>query len=313
MAQSGEQGRPGIARAHHGSVSKEQRALIEDDLKAGGCRASSRPAASSSASTWGGRPGRPGRVAASGRQRPAAVGRRGHQVGEVIRGVLFPKHRGDLCRPRSWSSGCARRDRGAACRHNPLDVLAQQIVAAGASTTWTSTSCSTLAARPLRSRRSRARPRRHASTARRALPVRRVRRAAARDRSGTVSRHAHRAPGRPAARGDLGGTIPDRGLFGVFLVGEKGRRSRVGELDEEMVYESRVGDVFALGPAAGGSRTSPTTGARHPAPGQPGRLPFWKGDALGRPASSGARSARSPANGQARPRPVGRAGARGRP
>ncbi|HEX6875135.1 MAG TPA: DEAD/DEAH box helicase, partial [Nocardioidaceae bacterium] len=84
-----------------------------------------------------------------------------------------------------------------------------------------------------------------------------------------------------------GGTIPDRGLFGVFLVGEKA--SRVGELDEEMVYESRVGDIFALG--ATSWRIEDITHDRvlvSPAPGQPGRLPFWKGDQLGRPAELGA-------------------------
>ena len=88
---------PVIAKAHHGSVSKEQRALIEDDLKRGRLPAWSRPAASSSASTWArstwsSRSSRPPSVA-SALQR---VGRAGHQVGEVSRGVLFPKHRGDL-------------------------------------------------------------------------------------------------------------------------------------------------------------------------------------------------------------------------
>jgi ATP-dependent Lhr-like helicase len=83
-----------------------------------------------------------------------------------------------------------------------------------------------------------------------------------------------------------GGTIPDRGLFGVFLVGEKG--SRVGELDEEMVYESRAGDVFTLGSTSW--RIEDITHDRvlvSPAPGVPGRLPFWKGDTLGRPAELG--------------------------
>lgn len=77
-----------------------------------------------------------------------------------------------------------------------------------------------------------------------------------------------------------GGTIPDRGMFGVFMVGEKA--SRVGELDEEMVYESRVGDVFALG--ATSWRIEDITHDRvlvSPAFGQPGRVPFWKGDGLG--------------------------------
>src|SRR5919202_1145358 len=95
--------------------------------------------------------------------------------------------------------------------------------------------------------------------------------------------------GRPGAQRlavTSGGTIPDRGLFGVFLVGEKG--SRVGELDEEMVYESRVGDVFLLGSSAW--RIEDITHDRvlvSPAPGVPGKLPFWKGDAPGRPLELG--------------------------
>ena len=95
--------------------------------------------------------------------------------------------------------------------------------------------------------------------------------------------------GRPGAQRlavTSGGTIPDRGLFGVFMVGERG--SRVGELDEEMVYESRVGDVFALG--ATSWRIEDITHDRvlvSPAPGQPGRLPFWHGDSVGRPAEMG--------------------------
>src|SRR6266536_2084914 len=83
-----------------------------------------------------------------------------------------------------------------------------------------------------------------------------------------------------------GGTIPDRGLFGVYLVGE--RETRVGELDEEMVYESRVGEVFTLG--ASSWRIESITHDRvlvSPAPGQPGKLPFWHGDALGRPIELG--------------------------
>jgi ATP-dependent Lhr-like helicase len=84
------------------------------------------------------------------------------------------------------------------------------------------------------------------------------------------------------------GTIPDRGLFGVFLVGSENTGKRVGELDEEMVYESRVGDVFALG--ATSWRIEDITHDRvlvTPAPGVPGRLPFWTGDTLGRPAELG--------------------------
>src|SRR5437016_7954072 len=83
------------------------------------------------------------------------------------------------------------------------------------------------------------------------------------------------------------GTIPDRGLYGVFLAGSDTPR-RVGELDEEMVFESRVGDVFVLG--ASSWRIEDITPDRVlvlPAPGQPGRLPFWRGDTQGRPAELG--------------------------
>src|ERR671917_376055 len=86
-----------------------------------------------------------------------------------------------------------------------------------------------------------------------------------------------------------GGTIPDRGLFGVFLVGSEGTGGRrVGELDEEMVYESRVGDVFLLGSSSW--RIEDITHDRvlvTPAPGQPGKMPFWHGDAPGRPLELG--------------------------
>ena len=97
--------------------------------------------------------------------------------------------------------------------------------------------------------------------------------------------------GRPGAQRlavTSGGTIPDRGLFGVFLAGGEGPGRRVGELDEEMVYESRVGDVFALGSSSW--RIVDITRDQVlvlPAPGLPGRLPFWKGDTLGRPAELG--------------------------
>ena len=85
-----------------------------------------------------------------------------------------------------------------------------------------------------------------------------------------------------------GGTIPDRGLFGVFLASGEGPGRRVGELDEEMVYESRVGDVFLLGSSSW--RIEDITHDRvlvTPAPGQIGRMPFWKGDSPGRPVELG--------------------------
>ena len=87
-----------------------------------------------------------------------------------------------------------------------------------------------------------------------------------------------------------GGTIPDRGLYGVFLSGAKGKPVRVGELDEEMVFESRTGDTFVLG--ASTWRIEEITRDRvlvSPAPGQPGKMPFWRGDAAGRPLEFGRR------------------------
>ena len=86
-----------------------------------------------------------------------------------------------------------------------------------------------------------------------------------------------------------GGTIPDRGLYGVFLVGEPGTPGRrVGELDEEMVYESRVGEVIMLGASAWRiEEITPDRVIVSPAPGEPGKLPFWNGDAVGRPIELG--------------------------
>jgi ATP-dependent Lhr-like helicase len=104
-------------------------------------------------------------------------------------------------------------------------------------------------------------------------------------------REAGQVQARPGAQRlavTSGGTIPDRGLYGVFLVGDQKQARRVGELDEEMVYESRVGDVFTLGTSSW--RIEEITHDRvlvSPAPGQPGRLPFWHGDALGRPLELG--------------------------
>ena len=279
-----------IARAHHGSVSKEQRALIEEDLKAGRL-----PAVVATSSLELGidmgsidlvvQVETPPSVA-SGLQR---VGRAGHQVGAVSRGIVFPKFRGDLVsaavvtdRMRSGDIESLRLPR------NPLDVLAQQIVACVAMDDWTVTdlfdlcrrtaSFSTigeqvfasvldmLAGRYPSDEFAELRPRLVWDRATDVLTAR---------------------PGAQRLAVTSGGTIPDRGLFAVFLVGEGG--SRVGELDEEMVYESRVGDVIALG--ATSWRIEDITHDRvlvSPAPGQPGRLPFWHGDALGRPAALGA-------------------------
>ncbi|RUR03585.1 Lhr family ATP-dependent helicase [Labedella endophytica] len=281
-----------LARAHHGSVSKEQRAEIEDALKTGRLRC----VVATSSLELGIDMGDVDLVVqvetppsvASGLQR---VGRAGHQVGEISRGVLFPKHRSDLV---STAVATERMVSGQIERlsvpANPLDVLAQQTVAVCALDTveveaWF-------------------------ETVRRSAPFRSLPRSAF---EATLDLLAGRYPsddfaelrprlvwdrdagtltGRPGAQRlavTSGGTIPDRGMFAVHMVGGDAKGgTRVGELDEEMVYESRVGDVFALG--ATSWTIQEITHDRvlvTPAFGQPGRLPFWKGDGLGRPAELG--------------------------
>ncbi len=299
---------PLLARAHHGSVSKEQRAIIEDDLKTGRLRC----VVATSSLELGIDMGAVDLViqveappsVASGLQR---VGRAGHQVGEVSKGLLYPKHRADLIHSAVVS---IRMSEGLietlAVPANPLDILAQQTVAA-------------CALEPIDVEE-------WFDVVRRSASFTNIPRSAydatldllaglypsdefAELRPRLVwDRDAGTLTGRPGAQRlavTSGGTIPDRGLFGVFMVGGEptdadpapgsvattrsapGRR--VGELDEEMVYESRVGDVFALG--ATSWRIHEITHDRvlvTPAFGQPGRLPFWRGEGLGRPAELGA-------------------------
>ncbi len=294
MAQSGQShgAAPVLARAHHGSVSKEQRALIEDDLKRGRLPA----VVATSSLELGIDMGAVDLVVqiesppsvASALQR---VGRAGHQVGEVSRGVLFPKHRGDLAQ----TAVAVRRMREGAIEElripaNPLDVLAQQVVAAVAVDSWDVDELYTVLRRAAPFA---ALPRSAYDAVLDLLAGRYPSEEFAELRPRIVwDRVGGTLTGRPGAQRlavTSGGTIPDRGLFGVFLVGGEGPGRRVGELDEEMVYESRVGDVFALG--ATSWRIEDITHDRvlvTPAPGVPGRLPFWKGDSLGRPAELGA-------------------------
>ncbi|MFC5730225.1 MULTISPECIES: ATP-dependent helicase [Nocardioides] len=292
MAQSGASAgaSPVLARTHHGSVSKEQRAMVEDDLKSGRL-----PAVVATSSLELGidmgavdlvlQIASPPSVA-SALQR---VGRAGHQVGETSVGVFFPQHRGDLA-PAAVAVDRMRSGGIEALRvpANPLDVLAQHVVAATAVDEWDVDELYDMA--------------------RRSAPYSQLPRSAydavldllagrypsdefaeLRPRI-TWDRVTGRISGRPGAQRlavTSGGTIPDRGLYGVFLAGE-GSNRRVGELDEEMVYESRVGDVFALG--ATSWRIEDITHDRvivTPAPGVPGRLPFWKGDTAGRPTELG--------------------------
>ena len=280
-----------LARAHHGSVSKEQRALIEEDLKAGRLPA----VVATSSLELGIDMGAVDLVVqvesppsvASGLQR---VGRAGHQVGAVSRGVLFPKFRGDLVQTavvvERMRSGAIEALRLPA---NPLDVLAQQVVAMCAMDDWAVDDLAALVARAAPFATLTRRCWRPCSTCWPAATRARSSPSCARGSSGTGTRDL--LTGRPGAQRlavTSGGTIPDRGLFGVFLATGEGPGRRVGELDEEMVYESRVSDVFTLGSSSW--RIEDITHDRvlvTPAPGQPGKLPFWHGDALGRPAELG--------------------------
>ena len=280
-----------IARAHHGSVSHEQRAHTEEALKQGRLPA----VVATSSLELGIDMGAVDLVVqveappsvASGLQR---VGRAGHQVGATSEGVFFPKFRGDLVA----STVIVERMREGAIEAlavpaNPLDVLAQQIVAMVALDDWT--------VDDLEAVLRRAAP--FATLTRGVLEAvldmlagrypseefAELRPRLVWDRlTGTLS--GRRGAQRIAVTS--GGTIPDRGLFGVFIAGD-GPGRRVGELDEEMVYESRVGDVITLGTSTW--RIEDITHDQvlvTPAPGQAARLPFWKGDTLGRPAELGA-------------------------
>ncbi len=278
-----------LARAHHGSVSREQRRLIEEELKSGRLAA----VVATSSLELGIDMGAVDLVVqvesppsvASGLQR---VGRAGHQVGAVSKGVIFPKYRGDLVQ----TAVVAERMKASQIEalhvpNNPLDVLAQQVVAMLAVDSW---QVDDLLALVRRASPFATLPQSAYDAVLDMLAGRYPNDAFAELRPRIVwDRVTGELTARPGAQRlavTSGGTIPDRGLFGVFLVGEK--QSRVGELDEEMVYESRIGDVFALGSTSW--RIEDITHDRvlvSPAPGQPGRLPFWKGDALGRPAELG--------------------------
>lgn len=300
-----------LARAHHGSVSKEQRAEVEDALKQGRLRC----VVATSSLELGIDMGDVELViqieaapsVASGLQR---IGRAGHQVGAVSRAVCFPKHRADVLR----SAVVAQRMLAGNIERitpisQPLDVLAQHTVSAAAMDRWQvddwlacvrrASSFSGLSAALLESVLDLLAGK-YPSDAFASLRPRIV-----------WNRDADWFEGRPGAQRLAvvsGGTIPDRGLFGVFMTtgtepgnpeaadgsdasSPTARRTgglRVGELDEEMVYESRVGDVIALGATSWRIREiGPDRVQVAPAFGEPGRLPFWTGDALGRPIELG--------------------------
>jgi ATP-dependent Lhr-like helicase len=278
-----------IARAHHGSLAREQRLIVEEELKAGRIPC----LVATSSLELGIDMGSVDLViqvespksVARGLQR---IGRAGHELGAVSRGRIFPKFRADLLE----SAVVARRILDGAIEEtviprNPLDVLAQQIVAIAAD--------EEIAVDDLH------------RLVRRAYPFVELSRA---QLENVLDMLAGRYPSdefaelRPrivwdrtagVIRGRTGarrlavtnaGTIPDRGLFGVHLVNGGGR---VGELDEEMVYEARAGQTFLLG--ASSWRIEEITRDRvlvSPAPGVPGAVPFWKGEGIGRPYELGA-------------------------
>ena len=281
-----------LVRAHHGSVSVAQRKEIEDRLKAGQLRG----LVATSSLELGIDMGAVDLVVqieappsvASGMQR---IGRASHQVGATSKGLIFPKYRADLV---ACAAVTAAMEKGEveSIRYprNPLDVLAQQIVAAVAVDPWKVDELFSLI--------------------RRSAPFSSLSRTLF---DGVLDMLSGRYPSdefaelRPRINWDRvenvltprlgtkalaianGGTIPDRGLYGVFLAGaEKG--GRLGELDEEMVFESRPGETIILG--ASTWRIEQITHDRvlvSPAPGEPGKMPFWHGDTAGRPAEFGHR------------------------
>ena len=281
-----------LVKAHHGSISRERRLQIEDELKSGRLKGLVATSSLELGIDMGAvdlviQVESPGSVS-SGLQR---IGRAGHQVGEPSRGKLFPKHRQDLLE----AAVVVQRMRDGLIEsthypRNPLDVLCQQIVAACALDEWRVEDL----ARMIR----RAAPfatltddvlfacldllaGRYPSEEFSELRPRIVWDRTGPDGGGGIVR------GRAGAQRlavTNPGTIPDRGLFGVFLPDG----TRVGELDEEMVYESRAGETFLLG--ASTWRIEEITFERvivTPAPGVPGKMPFWHGDGPGRPLELG--------------------------
>ncbi|MEO8371718.1 MAG: DEAD/DEAH box helicase, partial [Candidatus Solibacter sp.] len=279
-----------LVRAHHGSVAADQRKDIEDRLKMGTLRG----LVATSSLELGIDMGAIDLVilieappsVASGMQR---VGRANHHVGGTSAAVMFPKYRGDLVACAAITHAMhGGRVEAVHYPRNPLDVLAQQIVAMVGTDPWDANELYALV--------------------RQAAPYAALTRGAfdsvldmlsgrypsdefaeLRPRL-TWDRVSHQLTGRQGAKSVAivnGGTIPDRGLFPVFLAGAA-RGARVGELDEEMVFESRPGDTIILGATTW--RIDQITHDRvsvTPAPGEPGKMPFWHGDSAGRPAEFG--------------------------
>src|SRR5580765_2399046 len=283
-----------LVRSHHGSIARPQRVEVEDLLKAGQLRG----LVATSSLELGIDMGAIDLVVqieappsvASGLQR---IGRGGHQANAISEGVVFPKFRGDLVAcaavAKAMHDGAVEATR---FPRNPLDIVAQQLVAMASMDDWPVDALF--------------------AAIRRAAPFAELSRTVF---DGVLDMLSGRYPSdqfaelRPRVTWDRvagtvqardgakrvaianGGTIPDRGLYGVFMAGAprspNGAR-RVGELDEEMVFESRAGETFVLG--ASSWRIEEITHDRvlvSPAPGEPGKMPFWKGDRAGRPLELG--------------------------
>ena len=289
-------GDPDLVKAHHGSLAREQRVVIEDELKTGQLRGLVATSSLELGIDMGAidlvvQVESPGAVS-SGLQR---IGRAGHQVGEPSRGKVFPKHRGDLVE----TAVVVQRMRAGLIEHthylrNPLDVLSQHLVAMTAMDEYSVHELMTLTRRcacfaditnevfvAVLDMLAGRYPSDEFAELRPRLNWDRL----AVDSDGEVRLGLVRArDGAQRLAIANAGTIPDRGLFGVFLPDGV----RVGELDEEMVYESRTGEVFRLG--ASTWRIEEITHERvvvTPAPGVPGKMPFWHGDRPGRPIELG--------------------------
>ena len=280
-----------LVRAHHGSLARAQRTEIEDLLKGGHLRA----LVATSSLELGIDMGAIDLViqieappsVASGLQR---IGRSGHSIGQVSEGIIFPKFRGDLVACAAVTAAM-RHGKVESSRYprNPLDVLAQQLVAMASMERWSVDDLY--------------------NTVRSAAPFAELSRPIF---DGVLDMLSGRYPSdefaelRPRVTWDRvngmvlarqgakrvaianAGTIPDRGLYGVFLSGAEKDKARVGELDEEMVFEARAGETFLLG--ASTWRIDQITHDRvlvTPAPGEPGKMPFWKGEGPGRPVELG--------------------------
>jgi ATP-dependent Lhr-like helicase len=303
-----------IARAHHGSLAAAQRSEIEEMLKEGRIRA----LVCTSSLELGIDMGAIDLViqieappsVASGMQR---IGRAGHQVGAPSHGIIFPKYRADLIAcaavTQAMHEGHVESTR---FLRNPLDVLAQQMVAIVAHPPLPLAEVERLrGSSDVDSESPGISYEALLSIVRSSAPFAELSTAVF---DGVLDMLAGRYPSdefaelRPRVTWDRqrnwltprqgvqriailnGGTIPDRGLYGVFLSGQHAKPVRVGELDEEMVFEAREGETFVLG--ASTWRIDEITQDRvlvSPAPGEPGKMPFWHGDQAGRPIEFGRR------------------------